>query len=106
MVGRWGMSDAIGPIAVVPQDGQYLPGTHEAAERTQELLDGEVHRLVDEAHEDALELLRANRDKLESLAHALLEKETLDEEEAYEAAGMKRPPKEAERQAAEAARPA
>ena len=106
MVGRWGMSDAIGPIAVVPQDGQYLPGTHEAGERTQELLDGEVHRLVDEAHEDALELLRANRDKLESLAHALLEKETLDEEEAYEAAGMKRPPKEAERQAAEAARPA
>jgi cell division protease FtsH len=106
MVGRWGMSDAIGPIAVVPQDGQYLPGTHEAAERTQELLDGEVHRLVDEAHEDALELLRANRDKLDSLAHALLEKETLDEEEAYQAAGMKRPPKEAERQAAEAARPA
>ncbi|HEY6836168.1 MAG TPA: ATP-dependent zinc metalloprotease FtsH [Gaiellaceae bacterium] len=91
MVGRWGMSDAVGPIAVVPQDGQYLPGTHEAAERTHELLDAEVHRLVDEAHEDALELLRANRDKLDSLARALLAKETLDEDEAYAAAGMRRP---------------
>jgi cell division protease FtsH len=101
MVGRWGMSDAIGPIAVVPQDGQYVPGAHETAERTQELIDVEVRKLVDEAHEEASELLRQNRDKLDSLAHALLEKETLDEDQAYTAAGMRRPAKEDE--AAEAA---
>ena len=94
MVGRWGMSDAIGPIAVVPQDGQYYPGTHETGERTQELIDGEVRKLVDEAHDEASELLRQNRDKLDSLAHALLEKETLEEDEAYAAAGMTRPPSE------------
>ncbi|TML32439.1 MAG: ATP-dependent zinc metalloprotease FtsH [Actinobacteria bacterium] len=91
MVGRWGMSDAVGPIAVVPQDGQFIPGAHEAAERTQELIDTEVRRIVDEAHEETTEVLRQNRDKLDSLAHALLDKETLDQDEAYAAAGM-RPP--------------
>jgi cell division protease FtsH len=102
MVGRWGMSDAIGPIAVVPQDGQY-PGAQETAERTHELLDAEVRKLVDEAHDEASELLRQNRDKLDSLAHALLEKETLDEKEAYAAAGMTPPRSAEEREAAEAA---
>ncbi len=105
MVGRWGMSDAIGPIAVLPQDGQFIPGVQEAAERTQELIDAEVRRLVDEAHEEATELLRQNRDKLDSLAHALLEKETLDEREAYAAAGMEPPPSQ-EREAAAASAPA
>jgi cell division protease FtsH len=102
MVGRWGMSDAIGPIAVVPQDGQF-PGGQETAERTHELLDAEVRKLVDEAHDEATELLRQNRDKLDSLAHALLEKETLDEADAYAAAGMTPPPRAEEREAAEAA---
>jgi cell division protease FtsH len=103
MVGRWGMSDAVGPIAVVPQDGQFYPGWSEAAERTQEIMDAEVRRIVDEAHEEAIEVLRQNRDKLDSLARALLEKETLDEQEAYAAAGMTPPPRAEEREAAEAA---
>jgi cell division protease FtsH len=103
MVGRWGMSDAIGPIAVVPQDGQYYPGVSETGERTQELIDAEVRKLVDEAHEEATELLRQNRHKLDSLAHALLEKETLDEAEAYAAAGMTPPPSREERETAQAA---
>ena len=107
MVGRWGMSDAIGPIAVVPQDGQYVPGAQETAERTHELIDAEVRKLVDEAHEEATELLRQNRDKLDSLAHALLEKETLDENEAYAAAGIERPPAAEEKaRAAQAPAPA
>ena len=103
MVGRWGMSDALGPIAVLPQDGAtpFLPGGAEAAERTQELIDREVRRIVDEAHEEATGVLRDNRDKLDALAHALLEKETLDEDEAYAAAGMGRPPAE-EREPAQA----
>ena len=103
MVGRWGMSDAIGPIAVVPQDGNYIPGAQEAAERTHELVDTEVRRIVDEAEEEARELLRQNRDKLDSLARALLDKETLDEADAYTAAGMTPPPRREERETAEAA---
>jgi cell division protease FtsH len=103
MVGRWGMSDAIGPIAVLPEDGRtpFVPGAEEAAERTQELVDDEVRRIVDGASEEVAELLRANRDKLDALAHALLEHETLDEEDAYAAAGIA-PPSREEREGAEA----
>jgi cell division protease FtsH len=103
MVGRWGMSDALGPIAVLPQDGAtpFLPGGAEAGERTQELVDREVRRIVDQAREEATAVLRENRDKLDALAHALLEKETLDEDEAYAAAGMGSPPAE-EREPVEA----
>jgi cell division protease FtsH len=94
MVGRWGMSDVIGPIAVLPRDGAgpLLPGAAESSPQTQELVDEEVRRIVDEAHTEVLELLRDNRDKLDSLAEALLEHETLDEEDAYAAAGVERTP--------------
>src|SRR6478735_5446297 len=53
MVGRWGMSEAIGPIAVIPSDAQgpLLPGVSEVSEATQELIDREVRKLVDEAYE-------------------------------------------------------
>ncbi|MFL5373240.1 MAG: ATP-dependent zinc metalloprotease FtsH, partial [Myxococcales bacterium] len=95
MVGRWGMSEAIGPVAVLPSEpnGPLLPGASETSETTQELVDTEVRRLVDGAHEEASELLRQNRDKLDSLAQALLETETLDEVEANAAAGMTPPPR-------------
>jgi cell division protease FtsH len=100
MVGRWGMSDKVGPLAVIAVDGRgpLLPGASEVSEHTQQLIDEEVRRIVDEAHEQVVALLRENRDKLDSLAHALLEHETLDEDDAYEAAGVARaatePPRE------------
>jgi cell division protease FtsH len=93
MVGRWGMSSAIGPIAVLPRDGSgpLLPGVAEVSPATQKLVDDEVRRIVDQAHGEVVELLTRNRDKLDSLAHALLEHETLDEDDAYAAAGVSRP---------------
>src|SRR5439155_9689065 len=92
MVGRWGMSSAIGPIAVIPRDGvgPFLPGVAEVSPHTQELVDDEVRRIVDESHQEVVSLLQQNRGKLDSLAAALLEHETLDEEAAYEAAGVQR----------------
>src|SRR4051794_3746425 len=92
MVGRWGMSDQIGPLAVVPRDGEapLLPGAEEASEATQELVDREARRIVEEALDEVRELLRENRDKLDDLAEALLEHETLDESDAYAAAGIER----------------
>jgi cell division protease FtsH len=92
MVGRWGMSDAVGPIAVLPRDGQgpLLPGAAEASPDTLKLVDAEVRRIVDESHDAVLTLLRENRGRLDSLASALLEHETLDEEDAYAAAGVER----------------
>ena len=92
MVGRWGMSPAVGPIAVLPRDGTgpFLPGAAETSPQTQELVDEEVRRIVDDAYKEVVELLTENRDKLDSLANALLEHETLDEEDAYAAAGVDR----------------
>ena len=62
----------------------------EVSPDTQKLLDDEVRRIVDEAHQEVVSLLEQNRDKLDSLATALLEHETLDEDDAYAAAGVHR----------------
>jgi cell division protease FtsH len=92
MVGRWGMSPKVGPVAVIPREGQgpLLPGVAEVAPETRRLVDDEVRRIVEEAHRDVVDLLRRNRDKLDSLVKALLEHETLDEDDAYAAAGVDR----------------
>jgi cell division protease FtsH len=94
MVGRWGMSRAIGPIAVLPRDGMgpLLPGASETSEATQRLVDEEVRRIVESAHAEVSDLLRSHRDNLDSLVAALLERETLDEVDAYAAAGLTRNP--------------
>ncbi len=93
MVGRWGMSDAIGPIAVLPTEAQgfLLPGAKETSEATAELVDAEVRRIVDDGHRAVTELLTAHRDQLETLTRALLEAETLDMIDAYAAAGLPAP---------------
>ena len=91
MVGRWGMSKAIGLVSVLPgpADEPLLAGTGgTASEATRELVDAEVRRIVDECYSVAVEQLRSNRDRLERLAQALLERETLDERDAYEVAGF------------------
>ncbi len=90
MVGRWGMSRAIGPIAVIPSDGSgpLLPGAAPSSESTQRIVDEEVRRIVDEDHEAVSRLLTDHRDQLDSLTERLLAHETLDQDEAYEAAGV------------------
>jgi cell division protease FtsH len=92
MVGRWGMSRQIGPIAVIPSDGQnlLLPGAAEVSESTRRLIDEEVRRIVEEAHQEVSRLLSEHRDRLDSLTEALLAAETLDEDEAYAAARVER----------------
>src|SRR3954447_21714210 len=59
MVGRWGMSSAIGPIAVIPRDGEgpLLPGVSEVSPDTQRLIDEEVRRIIDDAHQQVDDLL-------------------------------------------------
>jgi cell division protease FtsH len=86
------MSAAVGPVAVTPRDGTgtLLPGAAEVSPRTQQLVDDEVRRIVDEAHDEVVALLQQNRGRLDSLAAALFEHETLDEEDAYAAAGVPR----------------
>jgi cell division protease FtsH len=90
MVGRWGMSPAIGPIAVLPADGQspLLPGASETSAQTQQLIDEEVRRIVETAHDEVTQELRAHRSNLDALVGELMAHETLDQTAAYAAAGL------------------
>ena len=91
MVGRWGMSEKLGPITLLPSDGQgpLLPGAiSETSPQTQWLIDEEVRRIVDDAHAEVTKLLSDHREQLDNLTHALLEAETLDAPDAYAAAGI------------------
>src|SRR6185312_15387835 len=82
MVERWGMSEKVGFLTVAAQDGQsmLLPGSDPVSQATQELIDGEVRRIVDEEMEATEQLLAENRDRLDSL----------DQADAYAAAGIER----------------
>jgi cell division protease FtsH len=94
MVGRWGMSPAIGPVSVLPGPGQEVPfglDPNGPSPATQELLDSEVRRLLDEAAKQAEQVLSEHRAQLDSLAEALLASESLDADDAYRAAGIDRP---------------
>ncbi|HEX6516025.1 MAG TPA: ATP-dependent zinc metalloprotease FtsH [Nocardioidaceae bacterium] len=90
MVGRWGMSAEIGPVTVLPAPGQEQPMFDGSgpSPATRELVDAEARRIVDECYEEALRTLVAHRESLDRLARALLVRETLEEHEAYEAAGL------------------
>ncbi|MFI1465903.1 ATP-dependent zinc metalloprotease FtsH [Streptomyces wuyuanensis] len=93
MVGQWGMSERVGRFTAVSGDGQQPYGLS-AAPATLDAVDHEMRRIADECYESACRQLRENRDRLDALAEALLASETLDEEEAYRAAGVPRLKKE------------
>jgi cell division protease FtsH len=92
MVERWGMSEKVGFLTVTPQNGvtPLLPGAEPVSEATQELIDAEVRRIVDEEHDATTKVVEDNRERLDHLAEALLERETLDEVDAYAVAGIDR----------------
>ncbi len=95
MAGRWGMSEAVGPVSVLPgpnDEPTLFPGVDQPSERTRELVDGEARRILDECADAAFAQLRDHRDQLEALTRALLEHETLDEADAYRIAGIDRVP--------------
>ncbi len=88
MVGRWGMSDRVGFLSVLPRNGSSPLARSPWSDATQEAVDEEVRRIIDASHDRVLGLLTEHRDRLESLALALLERETLDQDAAYAAAGI------------------
>jgi cell division protease FtsH len=108
MVVRWGMSEKIGPVAVADahahQDGYLLPGAQPGSPATQELVDEEVRRIVDEAEQQVTELLERERARLDALAEALLDRETLDQADAYLLVGVEVPRLEPEEEAKAEAR--
>jgi cell division protease FtsH len=94
MVGRWGMSEKLGMMSVLPDPRREQPltlGGDGISPATAELVETEARRILDACHDQALETLRANRDRLDTLVEALLQAETLDAAEAYRAAGVPLP---------------
>lgn len=83
MVTKYGMSPELGTIIYSQQYGEF-----EYSQKTAEKIDAEVQRLTALYHEKTRELLEANRDKLEKLAQALIEKETMMADEIYELLGI------------------
>jgi cell division protease FtsH len=92
MVTQFGMSDAIGPMAIGDSEqevflGRDLGQRRQVSEQTAQLVDREVKRLLDEAYDLAGAILVDHRQLLESIATALLERETLDREQVEILAG-------------------
>src|SRR5690606_37416465 len=83
-------SEKVGAIQVYPREGDPRQGG--ASEGLLQLVDEEVRALIDDCYEQTRRILRENRDKHDALVAALMEKETLDEAEAYAAAGVTRRP--------------
>jgi cell division protease FtsH len=86
MVGRWGMSERIGPISVFQPDAD--PRMTGVAETTLDAVDQEVRRLIEDSYKRAVSLLSENRQRLDNIVSQLLARETLDETDVYAAAGL------------------
>ncbi|HJZ70704.1 MAG TPA: ATP-dependent zinc metalloprotease FtsH [Vicinamibacterales bacterium] len=90
MVGRWGMSERIGTLSVLPADGD--PRLAGISDGLLDAVDEEVRRIVDECYAEARRVLRENRDTLDAIVAQLLVHESLDEPEIYAVAGIPHPP--------------
>ena len=85
-VSQWGLSEAVGPVLVGDNEqevflGRELMHRREVSEKTAQLVDSEVTRLLSESYERARNTLTENADLLKRMAEALLERETLSGEE-------------------------
>lgn len=86
MVTQWGMSEALGTMVYGENEGEVFLGrsvtTHKnVSEATMQKVDEEIRRIIDQQYALARGLLESNRDKVEAMASALLEYETLDAEQ-------------------------
>jgi cell division protease FtsH len=88
MVGRWGMSERIGTLSVLPAEGD--PRMAGISDGLLDAVDEEVRRICDECYTEARRLLKENRDKLDAIVAQLLVHESLNEPEIYAAAGIAR----------------
>jgi len=103
MVTQWGMSDAMGPMVYGENEGEVFLGrsitTHKnVSEVTMQKVDAEIRKIIDEQYSLAKKLILDNRDKVEAMAKALLELETIDAEQIQDIMDGRppRPPKPAQ----------
>ncbi len=86
MVTQWGMTDSLGPMVYGENEGEVFLGrsvtTHKnMSEQTMQKVDAEIRRIVDQQYALARKLIEENKDKIEAMAKALLEWETIDSEQ-------------------------
>ena len=86
MVTEYGMSDMIGPLTLGQKQHEVFLGRDFAAqpdysEQVAFEIDNEVRRMIDQAHDEALEILQEQRQKLDQMAALLIERETIDKED-------------------------
>ena len=100
MVTRYGMSDLLGPMIYAENEGEVFLGrsitsTKNVSESTMQKVDGEIRRIIDEQYQLAKRLIIENREKVEAMAKALLEWETIDADQINDIVEGKppRPPK-------------
>jgi cell division protease FtsH len=102
MVTRWGMSERLGPVTLAQRSDAFLAQPGDEAngagpwrpysEDTARLIDAEVRRVLDDSNAEATRFLRLYRQELDALAKALLEHESLDEQEILDVTGLRPDP--------------
>ncbi len=101
MVTRYGMSDLMGPMVYAENEGEVFLGrsvtkTTSISENTQQKVDGEIRRILDEQYAVSQKILETSRDKIEAMTEALMKWETIDREQIQDIMAGKdpRPPKD------------
>jgi cell division protease FtsH len=100
MVTKWGLSDKLGPLTYAEDDDEVFLGMSAGGSKIQvsgetaKMIDEEVRLIIDGCYSTATTILTENRDKLDAMAEALLEYETIDREQIDQimAGGKPRPP--------------
>jgi cell division protease FtsH len=101
MVTRWGMSEQVGPVTLAPRENPFLggmdalgvSGPRPYSEATAELVDTEMKRILRECYAEGLHVLQEHRSALDALAGALLDQETLEEQEIRQVTGLRAVPR-------------
>lgn len=86
MVTRYGMSENLGPMVYAEKEGEVFLGksvtkSQQISEATMQKVDQEIRRIIDQQYALAQKIITDNRDKMEAMAHALLERETIDSDQ-------------------------
>ncbi|PCI75888.1 cell division protein FtsH [Candidatus Aerophobetes bacterium] len=84
MVCKWGMTEKLGPVAYDDGNDQNympMPSSKSYSEQTANMIDAEVKKLLEEANNQAKEIIEANKDKMELMTQMLMEFEVLDKED-------------------------
>ncbi len=101
MVTKWGLSEKLGPLAYEEDEGEVFLGKSvtqrkHVSEQTAEEIDREVRAIIDMCYGRAKKILEGNRDKLEAMAQALMQYETIDADQIEDIMNGKppRPPRD------------